>query len=339
MITTVIIRLLRAQLVTTSLFAQAHWTKYERNPVLTVGDSGAWDSRAVAHSAVIYDGRMYQIWYTASDGKQRGIGHATSPDGVNWTKDIANPVLDVGADGTWDSKSMYASAVRFDSTRQDSKRYQMWYTGLADSIARVGHAMSPDGTTWMKDSTNPVLDVGAPGSWDNGGVGDASILFNGSTYKMWFLGGDKPIFSHGKIRIGYATSRDGLTWTKADSLNPVFDVGGAGTWDSQFVFGANVFSDSSWSDSTRYRMFYDGGYAVNPRIGYATSPDGIHWKRYRGNPVVDWGPPGAWDSQALLNASIVYDGRSYGMWYTGHGGGHSGIGYATSPPDSTSRDR
>ena len=33
------------------------------------------------------------------------IGHATSPDGITWTKDTNNPVLDVGPDGNWDDNT------------------------------------------------------------------------------------------------------------------------------------------------------------------------------------------------------------------------------------------
>ena len=37
------------------------------------------------------------------DNKDYRIGHATSPDGINWTKDANNPVLDLGPTGYWDN--------------------------------------------------------------------------------------------------------------------------------------------------------------------------------------------------------------------------------------------
>ncbi len=46
---------------------------------------------------VVFDGSEFHMWYWlgGSSGRNR-IGHATSPDGVTWTKDPLNPVLDYG---------------------------------------------------------------------------------------------------------------------------------------------------------------------------------------------------------------------------------------------------
>jgi hypothetical protein len=47
-----------------------------------------------------------------------------------------------------------------------------------------------------------------------------SVLFDGTTYKMWYAGGNASWTG----QIGYATSPDGITWTK--NPNPVItDIG------------------------------------------------------------------------------------------------------------------
>ena len=80
----------------------------------------------------------------------------------------------------------------------------MWYTGYSSSadIAQIGYATSTDGINWTKDSNNPVLSVGASGSWDSDLVANPAVIKDGSVYKMWYEASDA-----GKwLRIGYATS-------------------------------------------------------------------------------------------------------------------------------------
>ncbi len=73
-------------------------------------------------------------------------------------------------------------------------------------------------TDCVKDP-NPVLGVGQEGSWDDAAVNYPSVIVDGSNYKMWYGGYDGTNF-----RIGYATSPDGINWTKADDVNPVLGL-------------------------------------------------------------------------------------------------------------------
>ena len=77
-------------------------------------------------------------------------------------------------------------------------------------------------TDWRKYDGNPVLPKGPAGSWEDEGVFNPEVIFDGGTFKMWYGGDDGTNF-----RTGYATSTDGLVWTKSDS-NPVMDLGAAG---------------------------------------------------------------------------------------------------------------
>lgn len=58
-----------------------------------------------------------------------------------------------------------------------------------------------DGINWTKYSQNPVLDFGSVGSWNDVGVRSPTILHNGISYKLWFVG-----INGSNYRIGYATS-------------------------------------------------------------------------------------------------------------------------------------
>ncbi|NDJ75303.1 MAG: hypothetical protein GYB65_03510, partial [Chloroflexi bacterium] len=66
---------------------------------------------------------------------------------------------------------------------------------------------------------------------------------------------------------------------------PILPVGAEGEWDSGFTYGAQVVVVDGV-----YHMFYAGGqdFSIRPSaIGYATSPDGITWTKYDGNPILE----------------------------------------------------
>jgi sucrose-6-phosphate hydrolase SacC (GH32 family) len=69
------------------------------------------------------------------------------------------------------------------------------------------------------------------------------------------------------------------------SKNPVFAAGGKGAWDERI-------RERGWimRDGGIYKMWYTG-YTGKPgeilKLGYATSPDGIAWTRFPGNPIYD----------------------------------------------------
>jgi len=231
------------------------WEKDEGNPVLNLGVPGAWDDYYVGSPSVLFDDGTYKIWYTGFHGTNHRIGYATSDDGITWMKYEGNPVLDLGVPGTWDDYDVCNPSVLF-----DDGTYRMWYSGFNGSTWRAGYATSPDGIMWTKYEDNPVLDLGAPGAWDDSGVYTPSVLFYDGTYKMWYSGSDGS-----NVRIGYATSDDGMVWTKYEG-NPVLNLGAPGAWDGYDAWTPSVvFYDEA------YKMWYSGNDGSNWRIGYATS--------------------------------------------------------------------
>jgi hypothetical protein len=125
-------------------------------PVLAIGGSGAWDDNTVADAKVIKVGAVYHMWYNGNDVATvtNKIGHATSFDGITWTKDPANPVLS-GSSG-WDSVENQSPGVFYDPA---TGIFHMWYVGDSgdESNEALGYAYSLDGTNWTKGANNPVL--------------------------------------------------------------------------------------------------------------------------------------------------------------------------------------
>src|SRR5262249_59675236 len=84
----------------------------------------------------------------------------------------------------------------------------------ADSggVAKVGGATATaPGGPFTRDAGNPLLALGAVGSFDEKGVKDPVVVKLGaSDYRMLYTGVD----ASGIERAGYATSTDGVSWTK-----------------------------------------------------------------------------------------------------------------------------
>jgi hypothetical protein len=75
---------------------------------------------------------------------------------------------------------------------------------------------------WTRDANNPVMSGGASGTW-NRHVFMPSVLYNpdSTRYEMWFGASDGPP-DWRPYRIGFATSDDGVTWTR--HADPVMEV-------------------------------------------------------------------------------------------------------------------
>ncbi|HNP17553.1 MAG TPA: T9SS type A sorting domain-containing protein [Fulvivirga sp.] len=198
-------------------------------------------------------------------------------------------------------------------------------------------------TNWIKDANNPVLvrdTVSANLPNDIFAISDCWVMKEGSTYKMWYTCGgiNYPTDTLLRSRLCYATSIDGVNWTKY-SENPILDVSYTGEWDSLGVETASVIIDNLAPTNERYKMWYAGQYFNSYRydIGYAVSPDGMNWTKHTG-PVMEVGDATQWDNGFLEGPSVIKDGNSYKMWYCGYDAviddngtdGHANVGYATS---------
>lgn len=84
-----------------------------------------------------------------------------------------------------------------------------------------------------------------------------------SLFHMWYTAG-----GYGEWEIGYATSRDGISWSR-DGRNPVVRRGERGRWD--FLTASFPWVNQAHPDSA-FRMWYTGsGTPLEFNIGYACS--------------------------------------------------------------------
>lgn len=189
--------------------------------------------------------------------------------------------------------AMYASSV----IRQDNCWVLFFYTMDSKdypSSSVIGRATEciggPAIAQWVVDS-EPVLQPGSKGEWDDKQVLAPHVLKADSGYRMYYSGSN----ASGKQRIGMATSEDGIHWIKYNDpatvkvpfvdSDPVFQAGEVGVWDGGFVHQPRVFQTlNGWV------MIYRGTKNDNGEkmaLGIATSPNGIHWTRSASNPVFE----------------------------------------------------
>jgi beta-1,2-mannobiose phosphorylase / 1,2-beta-oligomannan phosphorylase len=308
----------------------AGFVKYAGNPVLV--NDFTYDNQLAGSSCVILDGATYKMWYTGYNGSGFSICYATSPDGISWSKNIAdNLALSPGPSGAWDDFILGAPCV----IKDGGGSYKMWYTGSrSDLKAQIGYATSFNGIVWTKYGTDAVLKVGAA-SWDRDSVAFPSVINDGGVYKMWYTGQDKSIVPFpGELAIGYATSANGYDWTK-ELTNPRLSKSLTATdFDGRAVLACSVIKEGS-----AFYMYYTGlVYSVTTgnqaRIGSAFSTDGIVWTKTSPSPVLDVGISGSWDEKGVAAPSVLQVNNITKMWYTG--GNNSldfKIGYAEYIPE------
>ena len=254
-----------------------------------------------------------------------------------WTKDTLNPVLPKGSSGEWDSNIVENPYVLFDGAV-----YHMWYAGSDGTGLRIGYAHSSDGINWTKydDPTtttppyaesDPVLSPGPSGSWDEGHVLQPSVIFDGTSYHMWYGGTNDNLTTR---NIGYAAAPDSIHWTKYDDpttttpsyaeSDPVLSTGPE-AWDFQWVDSPNVLFINGV-----YHMWYCGNDGSITQIGHATSSDKITWvKDILNNPVLK-PEAGSWEGAMCYQPSVLFNGTDFHMWYSGGPAFQWSIGYASS---------
>lgn len=290
-------------------------------PVLKTGKN-SWDGTSVYNPNVIFAEGEYKMWYTG-DGGNFNIGHAVSSDGINWIKEESNPVFRTGPSGSWDGQFVSGTAVIY-----EDGLYKMWYEGnqfFDRARSQIGYATSEDGITWEKSELNPIISFGTEGEWDDISVKAMSVIADEDGYKMWFSGrGGTPV----KSQIGYATSTDGINWTKYAN-NPIL-VLDDGSWEGIGVNYPRVIKREAG-----YEMWFTGHKDRVPEVGHATSLDGTTWTKNPSNPIFTPDESG-WDLFGVSAVAVLEINDELKMWYTGQSyGGKLEIGYASDKPQAS----
>src|SRR5215469_474571 len=281
----------------------AGWVKCPKNPVLG-GDLGT-----CFDISVLQEGGIYRMWF--SWRPKKSIALVESKDGIEWSK----PVIVLGPN----DKTDWENDLNRPAVVNSGGLYRMWYTGQARDKSWLGYATSHDGKAWHRESDKPVLSAEQP--WEKVAVMCPHVIYDDKAklYHMWYSGGDQ----YEPNAIGYATSEDGLKWTRHEK-NPIFKPDPKNAWEKDRVTACQVIRQGDW-----HIMFYIGFRDVNyAQIGVARSKDGItDWQRHRANPIIRPGK-NQWDHDAVYKPYAIFDGKQWLLWYNGRKGGVEQIGLA-----------
>jgi len=226
-----------------------HWTKVGK---LLSPDPQTWESNYIAANgaAVWYAGQVW-YWYVAGLRDRPRIGLMR----VQGHKEPM-PVLEPGPYASWDEYGVADPYVI-----RIEPYFYMYYLGQDRALRqRLGVARSKDGVRWEKLRSNPILELGADGAFDEAALGEPAVWNSHGFYWMLYTGSDP-----GRIRrLGLARSTDGVRWKK---LPLVFH--GAAGWDSKVICDPAVLLEDGV-----IRVWFGGGDVASPdenlhgQIGY-----------------------------------------------------------------------
>jgi len=159
-------------------------------------------------------GSVVMLYYSGK-GPKRGIGLATSSDGVTYARHPANPVFTVGKDGAFDAVGVTdPSVVIHDGV------FYLYYTGKnAAGLEQIGVATSPDGVRFERRLDGPAIAAG-PEEWDATKASDPSVVVHEGRFFCLYSSQPKG----GPELTSMATSPDGLVWAKHPG-GPVLEDG------------------------------------------------------------------------------------------------------------------
>jgi beta-1,2-mannobiose phosphorylase / 1,2-beta-oligomannan phosphorylase len=261
-------------------------------------DSEMTGQRILSFSAVI---GVTLVGIFSTGAKDRPATETTG----GWIKHPGNPVLGGNLGTCFDV-----------SVLKEGDEYRMWFSWRPkESIALVE---SKDGVSWGKPLI--VLGPNKATAWENG-VNRPVVLTIGGLYQMWYTGQAK-----GKSWIGHATSPDGKTWKRTGD-QPVLSP--EQPWEKVAVMCPHVLYDDTHKV---YRLWYSGGEQYEPNaIGYATSKDGVNWRKDAHNPIFKPDAKNAWEKDRVTGCQVVRRGDWHLMFYIGfRDEQHAQIGIARS---------
>lgn len=295
---------------------------------------------AQSPSVLVFDSHI-RVYFTSrpaptSDGQYRSFLTYIDVDKNNPLKILhvcEEPILSLGGYGTFDEfGTTPISVIRV------GDEVRVYYAGWTrcESVpfnGAIGVAVSTDGgNTFTRIRPGPVLAYCPDEPFL---IGSPRIRKFGATWYLLYVSGKEWLRTEGKpepvYKIRMATSADGINWVRhGEDLIP----------DKLGEHECQACADVLFRDG-KYHMFFsyrhshnykgkEGGY----RIGYASSPDLLHWDRCDEMAGMDVSASG-WDAEMVNYPHVFMLEDSTYMLYQGNGMGREGMGLAKliSPQD------
>ncbi len=251
----------------------------DTRPVFRPAPEPAWDSLRVETPSVIRVGELYHMYYTGSDreGSEKAItaiGHATSPDGVHWTRDPANPVITAQSRDpmAWGWRGAGEPAVVWNP---ETRQFLVYYVSMKFSpehrngLIGILLSTSADGSRF-----DPVVDEqgerrliltrsipdATEGAWYGDSTPDVILMDGGFHLFTAFIVAPVGPSSAVHVAIRHAISSDGIHYQVTEE--PVFEAG-KGDWKDHQVRSPSVLRVGNrlmmWFAGESKRPFFHAG--------------------------------------------------------------------------------
>ena len=198
-------------------------------------------------------------------------------------------------------------------------RYKMYFSWRPKKS--IAMSLSDDGINW----TDPkiILEPDITTGWEDD-INRCAAIEKDGVLHMWYTGQ-----AHGNSWIGYATASllleggaegggssfsSGEINLKRQSNEPVLIP--EQPWENMSVMNPWVL----WDDEKNiYKMWYSAGETYEPNvICYATSPDGINWRKHRANPIFTRDTNNIYEQNRIGGCQVIKYKNGYLMFYIGY---------------------
>lgn len=248
-----------------------HIIRVSDKPILQLGGIGEFDEFGTMPISVVRHCGMFYLYYVGwtrcySTPYDWEIGFAVSKDGENFSKVGKGPLLGP----TLDEPYLNSTPVVYKFS--DNDWHMFYHTGVRwletssgnekklESQYLLKHATSTDGINWIRNNKYII-----PRKFDTECQTTPAIFYLNGEYHAFFCyrkGIDFRDNKDNSYRIGYASSKDFVTWEREDSKAGI-DVSNSG-WDSQMIEYPSIFKFND-----KYLMFYCGNHFGRDGFGYA----------------------------------------------------------------------
>lgn len=209
----------------------------------------------------------------------------------NFTKHKNNPVF--GDETTGTVFDVYITHLE--------NRYRMDFSWRPKKACAV--SFSDDGICWSDPQITLSYDEST--GWEDD-INRNCVLKIDGIYKMWYTGQARE-----HSFIGYAESVDGIHFERK-CKEPVLIS--EYPWEGESVMNPCVLYENG-----EYRMWYSAGETYEPNVlAYATSKDGINWKKVRFNPIFVCDPANFYEQERIGGCQIMKAEDEYYLFYIGY---------------------
>ena len=192
----------------------------------------------------------------------------------------------------------------------------------AEGRARIGRTrlhLTPHPTLEPLEP-EPVLDLGALGTFDDSGVTSSCLVADGNRRLLFYTGWSRGVSVPFYLAAGLAISVGDGPFLRL-SAAPVLERTAV---DPLLTASPFVLRDAGSGNAARWRMWYVSGteWQLTPdgprhayHVRYAESADGVAWDR-RGEIALDYATP---DEHAISRPYVLRDPDGWRMWFASRG--------------------